>query len=66
LARNCCVHDDGHLNKDYCEQTRQRLVGTHGYIDITPEMLVQLLSEIDDFCRGLAVEMKIVRDAHRT
>jgi hypothetical protein len=61
LARNCCVHKEGHLDKDYIGQTRQRLVGTHGYIDITPEMLTQFLSEIDQFCHGLAVEMKAVR-----
>jgi len=64
LARHCCVHDEGRLSKDYCEQTKQRLVGTHGYIDITPESLATLLSEIGQFSRGLAVEMKIVRDMH--
>lgn len=65
LARNCCVHDEGRLNKDYSEQTSQRFVGTHGYIDITPDILNQLLSEIDQFSQGLAVAMKTVRDAHR-
>ena len=61
LARHCCVHFEGHLYKDYCEQTRQRLVGTHGHIDITPDMLTQLLSEIEQFSHGLSAEMKAVR-----
>ena len=65
LARNCCVHAEGHLSKDYREQTQQRLVGTHGYIDITPAMLTQLLSEIDQFSRSLSTEMKNVRGAHK-
>jgi hypothetical protein len=65
LARHCCVHDEGRLSKDYREQTGQRLVGTHGYIDISPETLATLLSEIDQFSRGLSVEMKIVRDMRR-
>jgi len=61
LARNCCVHDEGRLNTDYCEQTQQRFVGTHGYIDMTPEMLTQLLAEIDQFSHGLSLEMKALR-----
>jgi hypothetical protein len=65
LARHCCVHDEGRLSADYCKQTRQRLVGKHGYIDITPELLATFLSEIDQFSRGLSSEMKTVRSAHR-
>ena len=64
LARNCCVHDEGRLTDDYSKQTRQRLVGAHGRIDITPELLGSFLLEIDQFSRGLSTEMKIVRDAH--
>jgi len=66
LARNCSVHYDGQLSEDYKEQTRQRLVGAHGYIDITPECLASLLSEIDQFSRSLSTDMKIVRDTYRT
>jgi hypothetical protein len=65
LARNCCVHEEGHLTDDYRQQTKGRLVGTHGYIDITPEMLAQVLLEIAQFSHGLAAEMKNVRDKDR-
>jgi len=65
LARHCCVHDDGRLSADYRAQTGQRLVGTHGYIDLTPEMLTSILSEIYEFAHALSVEMKKARDAQR-
>jgi hypothetical protein len=38
-------------------------VGTHGYIDLTPEMLASILSEIDEFAHAISVEMRKVRDA---
>jgi hypothetical protein len=66
LARHCGVHDDGRLSADYSAQTRQRLVGEHGYIDLTPEKLTNILSEIEQFARALSTEMKGVRNAqHR-
>ena len=39
LARNCCVHENGKLTDDYVEQTRQRIVGEGGYINMTPEIM---------------------------
>ena len=63
LARHCCIHDDGRLSADYRGQELQRLVGTHGYIDLTPEMLASILSEIDEFAHAISVEKRKVRDA---
>jgi hypothetical protein len=65
LARNCCVHDDGLLSTDYLGQTGQRFAGTNGYIDLTPELLTSILSEIYEFAQGVSVEMKKVRDMQR-
>ena len=65
LARHCCVHDDGRLSADYRGQTGQRFVGTHGYIDLSPELLTSILSEIYEFAHGLSVEMKKARGAQR-
>jgi hypothetical protein len=65
LARHCCIHEDGHVSADYRGKTTQRLVGTHGYIDLTPAMLTSILSEIYEFAHALSVEMKKARDAQR-
>lgn len=66
LARNCCVHDEGRLSEDYSKQTRQRLVGTHGYIDITPDLLTTFLLEISEFARELSAQIKVVRGTRST
>lgn len=58
LARNCGLHQEGKLTKDYLEQTKRRLIGEDGYISITPEIMDEFLLEIAEFSRGLAAEMK--------
>lgn len=62
LARNCCVHENGKLTNDYVEHSRQRIVGEDGYINMTPEIMDELLLEIADFSRQLCVQMKAVRN----
>lgn len=62
LARDCCVHNDGVPTTEYREQTRQRVIGFDGRIDITPQLLDELILEISRFSRDLSVQLKTVRE----
>jgi hypothetical protein len=62
LARNCCVHESGKLTNEYVEQTKQRIVGEDGYINMTPRLMDELLLEIADCSRQLCTQMKAFRD----
>jgi hypothetical protein len=61
LARHCCLHGGGALTKDYETQTKQRLVGERGDIDMTPKTLDLLIRELSEFADSLSSQMREIR-----
>jgi hypothetical protein len=61
LARHCCLHNEGVLTEDYEAQTKQRVVGDRGNIDMTPETLDLFIRELSEFADSLSDQMREVR-----
>jgi hypothetical protein len=61
LARHCCLHKESHLTEDYRTQTKQRLVGNRGDIDMKPGALDLFIEELSKFADSLFSQMQGIR-----
>jgi hypothetical protein len=63
LARHCCLHNEGELTPDYRQQTKCRLVGQDGKINMTPDLLDLFILELATFSKEISGELKVLRNA---